>query len=199
MAIHLCFGSSSETLVTTSRLRLRAINQTTECRRNENHSINSPRLMGHTHYLYKQKILDYSHNTVLLHRYLLHHIHFYLNRKKYINQNNMHPVGCQNSKVPTEYACYGFEFAELRLFSRASPRHLCFSRAWLALYVIPPVRPIPVFTPYHVYNPCISFPALFSTCIFSCAWYALFVNQRLLLIPYVFPRFSHDDFYQAFT
>ena len=140
--------------------------------------------MGHTHYLCKQKILDYSHNTVPLHRYLLHHIHFYLNRKKYINQNNMHPVGCQNSKVTIEYACYGFKFAELRLFSRASPRYLCFSRAWLALYVIPPVRSIPVFTPYHVYNPCISFPALFSTCIFSCAWYALFVNQRLLLIPY---------------
>ena len=199
MAIHLCFGSSNESLVTNSRLRLRAVNQTTECRRNENHSINSPLLMGHTHYLCKQKILDYSHNTVPLHRYLLHHIHFYLNRKKYINQNNMHPVGCQNSKVSIEYACYGFKFAELRLFSRASPRYLCFSRAWLALYVIPPVRSIPVFTPYHVYNPCISFPALFSTCIFSCAWYALFVNQRLLLIPYVFPRFSHDDFYQAFT
>lgn len=166
MAIHLCFGSSNENLVTTSRLRLRAVNQTTECRRNENHSINSPRLMGHTHYLCKQKILDYSHNTVPLHRYLLHHIHFYLKRIKYINQNNMHPVGCQNSKVTTEYACYGFEFAELRLFSRASPRYLCFSRAWLALYVIPPVRSIPVFTPYHVYNACISFPALFSTCIF---------------------------------
>lgn len=199
MAIHLCFGSSNESLVTNSRLRLRAVNQTTECRRNENHSINSPRLMGHTHYLCKQKILDYSHNTVPLHRYLLHHIHFYLNRKKYINQNNMHPVGCQNSKVTIEYACYGFKFAELRLFSRASPRYLCFSRAWLALYVIPPVRSIPVFTPYHVYNPCISFPALFSTCIFSCAWYALFVNQRLLLVFYIFSGFSHDDFYQAFT
>ena len=99
MAIHLCFGSSNENLVTTSRLRLRAVNQTTECRRNENHSINSPRLMDHTHHLYKQKILDYSHNTVPLHRYLLHHIHFYLKRIKYINQNNMHPVGCQNSKV----------------------------------------------------------------------------------------------------
>ena len=149
MAIHLCFGSSNESLVTNSRLRLREVNQTTECRRNENHSINSPRLMGHTHYLCKQKILDYSHNTVPLHRYLLHHIHFYLNRKKYINQNNMHPVGCQNSKVTIEYVCYGFEFAELRLFSRASPRYLCFSRAWLALYVIPPVRPIPVLMPLH--------------------------------------------------
>ena len=155
--------------------------------------------MGHTHYLCKQKILDYSHNTVPLHRYLLHHIHFYLKRIKYINQNNMHPVGCQNSKVSIGYACYGFEFAELRLFSRASPRYLCFSRAWLALYVIPPVRSIPVFTPYHVYNPCISFPALFSTCIFSCAWYALFVNQRLLLVLYIFSGFSNDDFPQAFT
>ena len=155
--------------------------------------------MGHTHYLYKQKILDYSYNTVPLHRYLLHHIHFYLKRIKYINQNNMHPVGCQNSKVSIGYACYGFEFAELRLFSRASPRYLCFSRAWLALYVIPPVRSIPVLTPYHVYNPCISFPALFSTCIFSCAWYALFVNQRLLLVLYIFSGFSNDDFPQAFT
>ena len=105
--------------------------------------------MGHTHYLYKQKILDYSYNTVPLHRYLLHHIHFYLKRIKYINQNNMHPVGCQNSKVSIGYACYGFEFAELRLFSRASPRYLCFSRAWLALYVIPPVRSIPVLMPLH--------------------------------------------------
>lgn len=138
------FGNNFETTV-----RLRAVNQTTECRRNENHSINSPRLMGHTHYLYKQKILDYSYNTVPLHRYLLHHIHFYLKRIKYINQNNMHPVGCQNSKVSIGYACYGFEFAELRLFSRASPRYLCFSRAWLALYVIPPVRSIPVLMPLH--------------------------------------------------
>lgn len=116
MAIHLCFGSSNENLVTTSRLRLRAVNQTTECRRNENHSINSPRLMGHTHYLCKQKILDYSYNTVPLHRYLLHHIHFYLKRIKYINQNNMHPVGCQNSKVTIEYACYGFEFADCSVY-----------------------------------------------------------------------------------
>ena len=180
MAIHLCFGSSNENLVTTSRLRLRAVNQTTECRRNENHSINSPRLMDHTHYLYKQKILDYSHNTVPLHRYLLHHIHFYLKRIKYINQNNMHPVGCQNSKVSIGYACYGFEFAELRLFSRASPRYLCFPALGLRctlsyLYAqfqslclttyITPAYPFP-----HFSLP-VSFPALGMRCLWTNACY----------------------------
>ena len=180
MAIHLCFGSSNENLVTTSKLRLRAVNQTTECRRNENHSINSPRLMDHTHYLYKQKILDYSHNTVPLHRYLLHHIHFYLKRIKYINQNNMHPVGCQNSKVSIGYACYGFEFAELRLFSRASPRYLCFPALGLRctlshLYAqfqslflttyITPAYPLP-----HFSLP-VSFPALGMRCLWSNACY----------------------------
>ena len=155
MAIHLCFGSSNENLVVTSRLRLRAVNQTTECRRNENHSINSPRLMGHTHYLCKQKILDYSHNTVPLHRYLLHHIHFYLKRIKYINQNNMHPVGCQNSKVTRVCLLWFWVRWAPFIFPLFSPL-LMFSRAWLALYFIPPVRPIPVFIPYYVYNACIS-------------------------------------------
>ena len=130
--------------------------------------------MGHTHYLYKQKILDYSYNTVPLHRYLLHHIHFYLKRIKYINQNNMHPVGCQNSKVTTEYACYGFEFAELRLFSRASPRYLYFPALGLRctlshLYAqfqslflttyITPAYPFP-----HFSLP-VSFPALGMRCL----------------------------------
>ena len=180
MAIHLCFESSNENLVTTSRLRLRAVNQTTECRRNENHSINSPRLMDHTHHLYKQKILDYSHNTVPLHRYLLYHIHFYLKRIKYINQNNMHPVGCQNSKVTTEYACYGFEFAELRLFSRSSPRYLCFPALGLrctlshlyaqfqSLFLTTYVTPA---YPFPHFSLPVSFPALGMRCLWSNACY----------------------------